>query len=103
MIYTSYLSYLQQTDQVVKGNEGPLLLPHICKKVVVDRNMTEDYHLPEHATGDGIVLTHGAGGNREMPLLILVAKGLAKAGITVLRFDLPFRQKRPHGPPHPSG
>ena len=65
--------------------------------------MTEDYHLPEHATGDGIVLTHGAGGNREMPLIILVAKGLAKAGITVLRFDLPFRQKRPHGPPHPSG
>jgi predicted alpha/beta-hydrolase family hydrolase len=69
--------------------------------------MTEDnegfLHLPRHATGTGLVLTHGAGGNSGMPLLVAVAEAFAESGVTVLRFDLPFRQKRPHGPPHPSG
>jgi predicted alpha/beta-hydrolase family hydrolase len=30
-----------------------------------------------------------------------MSNALAAAGFTVLRFDLPFRQLRPHGPPHP--
>ena len=52
-------------------------------------------------TGDGLVLTHGAGANCQSPLLMAVARALAECGITVLRCDLPFRQMRPHGPPGP--
>ena len=50
---------------------------------------------------DAVVLTHGAGSNCQAPLLTSIAKALADAGITVLRCDLPYRQKRPHGPPFP--
>jgi len=48
---------------------------------------------------DALVLTHGAGGNCEMPLLVVVAEAFAAAGISVLRCDLAFRQKRRTGPP----
>lgn len=51
----------------------------------------------------GLVLTHGAGSNCEAPLLIEAAKAFAAAGIAVLRCDLPFRQRRPTGPPSPTG
>jgi len=50
-------------------------------------------------TGDGLVITHGAGSNCETPLLREVAEAFAEAGYVVLRCDLPFRQDRPHGPP----
>lgn len=51
--------------------------------------------------GDGLVLTHGAGGDCEAPLLVALADALQGAGVTVLRCDLPFRQQRPSGPPRP--
>jgi len=38
-----------------------------------------------------------------MPMLIAAAEAFSAAGITVLRCDLPFRQRRPTGPPSPSG
>ena len=47
----------------------------------------------------GLVLTHGAGGNCNSPLLTALSDSLSSSGITVLRCDLPFRQARPHGPP----
>jgi uncharacterized protein len=47
----------------------------------------------------GLVLTHGAGGNCNAPLLIALAETFAGAGFTVLRCDLPYRQDRPYGPP----
>lgn len=59
-------------------------------------------HLPAGAGGDGLVLTHGAGGNCEAPLLVSVARAFEEAGIAVLRCDLPFRQKRRYGAPSPS-
>jgi uncharacterized protein len=52
-------------------------------------------------SGDGLVLTHGAGGNAKMVLLVALAEAFAGAGFTVLRCDLPFRQARPFGPPRP--
>jgi predicted alpha/beta-hydrolase family hydrolase len=58
-------------------------------------------HQPENPNHDGLVLTHGAGGNSNAPLLVAVADALAEQGVTVLRCDLPFRQQRPSGPPHP--
>src|SRR5271168_335173 len=60
-------------------------------------------HRPDGAAGPGLVLTHGAGGNCRMPLLVAAAEAFAVAGMTVLRCDLPFRQRRPNGPPSPSG
>jgi predicted alpha/beta-hydrolase family hydrolase len=60
-------------------------------------------HLPEQPSGDGIVLTHGAGSNANAPLLVRLADSFAANGLLVLRYDLPFRQQRPKGPPFPAG
>jgi predicted alpha/beta-hydrolase family hydrolase len=54
------------------------------------------------AGADGLVLTHGAGGNKDAPLLVAVAGAFAARGVTVLRCDLPYRQARPRGAPSPS-
>jgi predicted alpha/beta-hydrolase family hydrolase len=59
-------------------------------------------HLAEPGSGDGVVLAHGAGANCEAKVLVAVADGLCAAGFHVLRIDLPFRQKRPSGPPFPA-
>jgi len=56
-------------------------------------------HVPTNSPRDGLVLTHGAGGNCQSPLLVALATAFCKAGVTVLRCDLPFRQSQPHGPP----
>ena len=60
-------------------------------------------HRPEAAASQGLVLTHGAGGNCRAPLLVAAAEMFSAVGLAVLRCDLPFRQRRPHGPPSPSG
>jgi uncharacterized protein len=58
-------------------------------------------HHPESASGNCLVLTHGAGGNAQMSLLVALAEVFAGAGFVVLRCDLPFRQIRHYGPPRP--
>src|SRR2546430_4846787 len=50
---------------------------------------------------DGLVLTHGAGGSAEAPLLVALARLFEGRGLTVQRYDLPYRQARPKGPPRP--
>jgi len=45
------------------------------------------------------VITHGAGSNCNSPLLVAVAEAFSAAGFHVLRSDLPYRQRRPTGPP----
>jgi predicted alpha/beta-hydrolase family hydrolase len=52
---------------------------------------------------DGLVLTHGAGGNMDAPLLVAVAEAFAARDVSVLRCNLPYRQVRPNGPPSPHG
>jgi uncharacterized protein len=59
-------------------------------------------HEPVSPSGSGLVLTHGAGGNCEAALLVAVAKAFAESGISVLRIDLPFRQRKRFGPPSPA-
>jgi predicted alpha/beta-hydrolase family hydrolase len=59
-------------------------------------------HVPDVSSNQGLVLTHGAGANCQTPLLVAVAEAFESAGFTVLRCDLPFRQRRSSGPPHPS-
>jgi uncharacterized protein len=58
-------------------------------------------HIPETAYGDGLILTHGAGSNAQAPLLLAVAQTFCDAGFSVLRCDLPYRQRRSFGPPGP--
>jgi uncharacterized protein len=60
-------------------------------------------HRPDDPGEFGWVLTHGAGGNCTAPLLVAAAEAFAAAGLSVLRLDLPFRQRRPSGPPSPAG
>jgi hypothetical protein len=60
-------------------------------------------HLHPASGHDGLVLTHGAGGNMDTPLLVAVAEAFAARGVWALRCNLPYRQARPNGPPSPSG
>ncbi len=59
-------------------------------------------HRPAKPGGDGFVLTHGAGANANSPLLVALANALSDAGFTAVRYNLPFRQQRPFGPPRPA-
>ncbi len=59
-------------------------------------------HRAEGSNDGFLVLTHGAGGNCNAPLLVALAEKFAASGLTVLRCDLPYRQRRPHGAPSPS-
>jgi uncharacterized protein len=48
-----------------------------------------------------LLLTHGAGSNRNAPLLVALDSALSESGIQVVRYDLAFRQDRVKGPPRP--
>ena len=58
-------------------------------------------HSPVNTNGDALILTHGAGGNCNAPLLVAISETFCERGYTVLRCDLPFRQERRTGPPFP--
>src|SRR5580704_15711668 len=60
-------------------------------------------HEAARNSGKAVVLTHGAGADCQSKLLVDMADAFAAAEFTVLRFDLPFRRERPHGPPFPGG
>lgn len=64
--------------------------------------LTEHLHTPEKPSGLALVLTHGAGANAQSPLLIKTAEAFTGAGFYVLRYNLPFRQRKPFGPPSPA-
>ena len=46
-----------------------------------------------------VLLTHGAGGSRESPLLIRICDEWARRGWLAVRYNLPYRRRRPKGPP----
>ena len=69
------------------------------RRFVEDGREVGFLHLPQSATGQGLVLTHGAGANCQSPLLRALANAFCEQGMLVLRIDLPFRRERPHGPP----
>jgi predicted alpha/beta-hydrolase family hydrolase len=60
-------------------------------------------HRPDGEAAAIVVLAHGAGGNHNAVILQQIAEELCARGVAVARIDLPYRQKRPKGPPHPSG
>jgi uncharacterized protein len=59
-------------------------------------------HQPEKVKA-AMLLSHGAGGDGQAPLMVAVAKAFCEAGYCTLRWDLPFRQLRPRGAPGGSG
>jgi uncharacterized protein len=56
-------------------------------------------HEPDGSPAGVVVLTHGAGGNRESPMLQRVCDEWARRGWLAVRYDLPYRRRRPKGPP----
>ena len=67
----------------------------------VDPKVRGFLHLPESPTGDGVILSHGAGSNANAPLLVALAETFSANGCSVLRCDLPYRQSKSFGPPGP--
>ena len=59
-------------------------------------------HEPASPKGGAIAVTHGAGSNCEAPLLRAIAEAMCSSGLLALRYDLPYRQARPKGPPYPA-
>jgi predicted alpha/beta-hydrolase family hydrolase len=56
-------------------------------------------HEPDGSPAGVVLLTHGAGGSRESPLLIRICDQWARQGWLAIRYNLPFRRRRPKGPP----
>jgi hypothetical protein len=74
----------------------------MCEVSSFDRDNTSGFlHQPASGGRGAVALTHGAGGNCNAGLLIAVADAFCAHGWTVLRYNLPFRRKRPFGPPLP--
>jgi predicted alpha/beta-hydrolase family hydrolase len=56
-------------------------------------------HEPADDPHGAVVLTHGAGGNRNSPMLVKLCDEWARRGWLAVRYDLPYRRRRPKGPP----
>jgi uncharacterized protein len=56
-------------------------------------------HEPDGDPTGVVVLTHGAGGSRESQLLQQVCDEWARRGWLAVRYNLPYRRRRPTGPP----
>ncbi|OBF63453.1 alpha/beta hydrolase [Mycobacterium sp. 852002-50816_SCH5313054-b] len=56
-------------------------------------------HEPAGSASGVVALTHGAGGDRDSPLLQQVCDEWARRGWLAVRYDLPYRRRRPKGPP----
>jgi predicted alpha/beta-hydrolase family hydrolase len=56
-------------------------------------------HEPSGMPSGVVVLTHGAGGSRESPLLQRICDEWARRGFLAVRYNLPYRRRRPKGPP----
>lgn len=56
-------------------------------------------HEPDGSPSGVVVLTHGAGGSRESALLQRVCDEWARRGWLAVRYNLPYRRRRPTGPP----
>ena len=56
-------------------------------------------HEPPGTAAGVVVLTHGAGGSRESVLLQQVCDEWARRGWLAVRYNLPYRRRRPKGPP----
>lgn len=56
-------------------------------------------HAPDDAPAGAVLLTHGAGGDRDAAVLIALCEEWARHGWLAIRYNLPFRRRRATGPP----
>ena len=56
-------------------------------------------HQPDGGPAGAVLLTHGAGGSRDAPLLVRICDEWARRGWLAVRYNLPYRRRRPKGPP----
>jgi predicted alpha/beta-hydrolase family hydrolase len=56
-------------------------------------------HEPDGTPSGVVVLSHGAGGSRESTLLQQLCEEWARRGWLAVRYNLPYRRRRPKGPP----
>ncbi len=56
-------------------------------------------HEPAGSAAGVVALTHGAGGDRDSVLLQQVCNEWARRGWLAIRYNLPYRRRRPKGPP----
>ncbi|GLE54456.1 alpha/beta hydrolase family protein [Mycobacterium montefiorense] len=56
-------------------------------------------HEPAGSPKGIVILTHGAGGDRESELLQRICDEWALRGWLAVRYNLPYRRRRPKGPP----
>jgi uncharacterized protein len=56
-------------------------------------------HAPQGKPKGAVALTHGAGGSRESALLQKICDEWARRGWVAVRYNLPYRRRRPKGPP----
>ncbi len=56
-------------------------------------------HEPATTPAGIVLLTHGAGGNRDAALLVDLCDEWARRGYLAIRYNLPYRRRRPKGPP----
>ncbi|WP_137145875.1 alpha/beta family hydrolase [Mycolicibacterium sp. CR10] len=56
-------------------------------------------HEPDGTPAGAVALTHGAGGSRESPMLTSICDEWARRGWLAVRYNLPYRRRRPKGPP----
>jgi len=56
-------------------------------------------HEPTGSPKGVVLLTHGAGGSRDAPLLKRICDEWAARGWLAVRYNLPYRRRRPKGPP----
>jgi predicted alpha/beta-hydrolase family hydrolase len=56
-------------------------------------------HQPDGIPAGVVVLTHGAGGSRDSPVLQRLCDEWARRGWLAVRYDLPYRRRRAKGPP----
>jgi uncharacterized protein len=56
-------------------------------------------HEPKGKAKGVVILTHGAGGSRESALLKKICDEWASRGWLAVRYNLPYRRRRPKGPP----
>jgi predicted alpha/beta-hydrolase family hydrolase len=56
-------------------------------------------HEPDGKPNGTVLLTHGAGGSRESALLKKICDEWARRGWLAVRYNLPYRRRRPKGPP----
>jgi predicted alpha/beta-hydrolase family hydrolase len=56
-------------------------------------------HAPANTPVGVVVLTHGAGGSRDSPLLIAICEQWAERGWLAIRYNMAYRRRRATGPP----